>query len=312
MFFLIVCGFAVEAAIGPWIFLSLYFISALGGDLLDLYALADMSSTTPSVGASGAVSGVMAMYLALFRLRKIQFFYWVFIFVGYFRAPALVILPFYVGEELWNNYTRSGSSVAFLAHVGGFLSGSVFLGILYAIKPDIINHEYVEQDQTADPEREDLAKIYALIEKMRFAKALKAIELHQKTFGPDLDLSVLSVRLASELDLASAKARFLQLVSFRPANERELLNLVSVWTKEEEFRSALSRKQLTSLALTFATVDHVSLSEEIFKSLYDPEQPDSSLDVLARKLSLTYEKVKDKNKHALYGSIADKLIKEGM
>ena len=54
----------------------------------------DWSSTTPLVGASGAISGVMAMYLAVFRLKKIEFFYWFFFFVGYFRAPALLILPF--------------------------------------------------------------------------------------------------------------------------------------------------------------------------------------------------------------------------
>ena len=45
------------------------------------------------VGASGAISGVMAMYLGVFRFRKIEFFYWFYIFVGYFRAPALLILP---------------------------------------------------------------------------------------------------------------------------------------------------------------------------------------------------------------------------
>ena len=103
MFFLIICGFAVEAAIGHLRFLLFYLASGLTGGLL--FSIIDMSSTMPLVGASGAISGVMAMYLGVFRFKKIEFFYWFFIFVGYFRAPALLILPFYIGKELYDFFS---------------------------------------------------------------------------------------------------------------------------------------------------------------------------------------------------------------
>ena len=45
------------------------------------HVLVDLQSSVPLIGASGAVSGVMAMYLGIFRLKKIEFFYWFFVLV---------------------------------------------------------------------------------------------------------------------------------------------------------------------------------------------------------------------------------------
>ena len=86
--FLILTGFAVEAALGSLRFLGFYLLSGIGGGLL--YALLETSSIT-LVGASGSISGVMAMYVVLFQMRKIQFFYWFFIFTGYVRAAAIIL-----------------------------------------------------------------------------------------------------------------------------------------------------------------------------------------------------------------------------
>ena len=98
-------------------------------------------------GASGSISGVMAMYLAVFRLKKIEFFYWVLFFVGYFRAPALAILPFYFGKEVFNYMTMEGSNVAFMAHAGGVAAGAVLIGVALLLDRNMLNQEYIEEDQ---------------------------------------------------------------------------------------------------------------------------------------------------------------------
>ena len=123
MFFLVICGFAVEAAIGHLRFLLFYLFSGVVAGVS--HAAMDLDSSSVLIGASGSVSAVMAMYLGVFRFKKIEFFYWFFIFVGYFRAPALLILPFYIGKELVQFYTEAGSNVAFMAHAGGFVAGLV-------------------------------------------------------------------------------------------------------------------------------------------------------------------------------------------
>ena len=64
------------------------------------------------------------MYLALFRMRRIEFFYWLFVFVGYVRLPALVVLPLYIAKELYFYFADPASNVAFLAHAGGFVVGA--------------------------------------------------------------------------------------------------------------------------------------------------------------------------------------------
>ncbi|HHL31166.1 MAG TPA: rhomboid family intramembrane serine protease, partial [Oceanospirillales bacterium] len=145
MFFLIICGFAVEAAIGHLRFLLFYLASGVAGGLL--FAVMDLSSVQPLVGASGAISGVMAMYLGVFRFKKIEFFYWLFVFVGYFRAPALLILPFYIGKELFSYFSDSGTNVAFMAHAGGFIAGSLMMAIAYYLNPKMMNEAYIEEDQ---------------------------------------------------------------------------------------------------------------------------------------------------------------------
>lgn len=173
LFFLLVCGFAVEAAIGHWRFLAFYLTGGLVAGLA--HALLDLDSRIPLVGASGAVSAVMAMYLGVFRLRKIEFFYWIFVFVGYFRAPALFILPLYIGKELVDFFANPDSNVAFMAHAGGFAAGAALMAINLKLHPQSFNRDYVEADQTIDPLQQSLADIFKSLENFQFEAALKKI-----------------------------------------------------------------------------------------------------------------------------------------
>ena len=65
LFFLVICGFAVEAALGHWRFLGLYLLAGITGGAL--HTAFNLTEAIPLVGASGAISGTMAMYLGLFR-----------------------------------------------------------------------------------------------------------------------------------------------------------------------------------------------------------------------------------------------------
>jgi hypothetical protein len=71
MVFLFLFGFALEIAIGRGIFLLLYLCSGLGGTLL--YWMSVMGSDHGLLGASGAISGLMGMYIALYGLKKSTF-----------------------------------------------------------------------------------------------------------------------------------------------------------------------------------------------------------------------------------------------
>ncbi|TVP61645.1 MAG: rhomboid family intramembrane serine protease [Halomonadaceae bacterium] len=122
LLFLFLFGFTVERALGGGRFLLAYLLC---GSLAGLgYAGLSWQSQTPLVGASGSISGLMGMYLMLFGLRKIRFFYYVGVYFNYFRAPALVILPVWLGKELFDHWQGEATAVAHMAHVGGLVAGA--------------------------------------------------------------------------------------------------------------------------------------------------------------------------------------------
>ncbi len=128
MVVLFIVGYTVEAALGAWGFLALYLVGGLGAAVPDLLFAGDRVGY--SLGASGAISAVMAAYLVLFGLRKIRFFYWLIFVFGTVSWPALAILPVWIGNELLQRFVLDPhGQVNYLAHFGGFVSGALLAGL---------------------------------------------------------------------------------------------------------------------------------------------------------------------------------------
>lgn len=305
MFFLIVCGFAVEAALGHMRFLIFYLISGIAGGLL--YAAIDLSSATSLVGASGAISGVMAMYLGIFRLKKIEFFYWFFIFVGYFRAPALLLLLFYIGKELFAFYTDTNSNVAFMAHTGGFIAGSILLAVSFLINPKMLNQEYIEEDQSIDPIQEKLAKVYSRIENYSFDSALTNLQTIILEHGITFDLAVLRYNLLKIIKPSDYDNYLIDLLKMKPPTPFDIKKLESVWLENPLKQDLLDEDNTIKLGLNFATIEQLNSAEEIFKRLHENACQSQALGFLARKISIVYETSGRNTKQAQYEKFADKL-----
>ena len=128
MVVLFIAGYTVEASLGSLGFLALFLLGGLGACVPEL--VAPPAHNVTSLGASGAISAVMAAYLVLFGLRRIRFFYWFLFFFNTARWPALVILPVWLSNELLQRFVldRDGH-VNYLAHFGGFLTGAVLIGL---------------------------------------------------------------------------------------------------------------------------------------------------------------------------------------
>jgi membrane associated rhomboid family serine protease len=128
MLFLWIFGNNVEDRLGEIKFLVIYFAAGIAGSLLQV-AIAP-TSTVPMLGASGAISGILAAYVAYFpRARVLTFivpFFFVtlssYVFIGYWVAlNALQALL---------NIGASGGGIAFFAHIGGFASGLILALLL--------------------------------------------------------------------------------------------------------------------------------------------------------------------------------------
>lgn len=149
MVILALTGVAVEAAIGSLSFLVAYVLCGIVAGVF--FTLFNLQSFTPLVGASGSISGVMGMYVALYGMRKIRFFYSVIVYFGYFTAPALVILPVWVAWEVYNAVWGGVSNVAYIAHAGGLIAGG--LGMYFA-RPWLLQVEETYLDHLPDEDLE--------------------------------------------------------------------------------------------------------------------------------------------------------------
>ncbi len=121
MLFLWIFGNNVEDRLGPVLFAAFYLITGLVA--FGAHFAADPGSTTPIVGASGAIAGLMGAYLVFWPHARITTLV-TFVVVS---IPAWVVL---VGWLVMQFFTAPGSQVAWVAHVGGFVSGALFAMML--------------------------------------------------------------------------------------------------------------------------------------------------------------------------------------
>jgi membrane associated rhomboid family serine protease len=305
MIFLIICGFAVEAAIGHLKFLAFYLISGVVAGLL--FSWMDFSSTTPLVGASGSISGVMAMYLGVFRFKKIEFFYWFIVFVGYFRAPAMLILPVYIGKELYYYFNNEGSNVAFMAHAGGFIAGSVLMILAYLINPKMLNEEYIEEDQDIPKIQTELALIYDYLSKFKLNSALKTLDEFIQRNGASFDLIKLRFSILKMKKSQKYRDEMVKLLSMQRLNKSELNQIHDIWNENPDDQNTLNDNDLFTFAWSMANNKHFNTAEIIFEKLYQSPQKHQSLCNLARKLSNIYDKRKDNFKKDKYTQIVNEL-----
>ena len=124
MIFLWIVGCMLEMGLGRLKYVGLYII----GGLMAVwgYWLVYMESTMPLVGASGSIAGLMGAYAVLFNKKKVKIFYSLGFYFNYLRIPAIILLPIWIGNELYQLFFGGDSHVAYAAHLGGLIGGSLF------------------------------------------------------------------------------------------------------------------------------------------------------------------------------------------
>jgi len=127
MFFLWMFGESVETALGHVLTLICYFICGAFGT--GLHYLVNARSAIPCVGASGAISGMVGMYMVFFPTAKmdLQFYLWWF-HVGTMRTSAVIAVMAWLGEQsllgFIAKFTAWHFGIGFMAHVAGLPAGA--------------------------------------------------------------------------------------------------------------------------------------------------------------------------------------------
>jgi membrane associated rhomboid family serine protease len=124
MLFLAIFGDNVEDAMGHVRYIVFYLACGYAGDLA--YFLSDMHSTVPAVGASGAISGVIAAYVMIRPCAKVE----VLLLMVAVAAPAYLVIGFYAATQVWSVMTNLHDGVAYWAHIGGIVMGAALVPLL--------------------------------------------------------------------------------------------------------------------------------------------------------------------------------------
>jgi membrane associated rhomboid family serine protease len=132
MWGLYIFGDNVEDRLGHFGYLLFYLASGLGAAFTHLAF--NLNSQVPTVGASGAIAGVMGAYFILYP--KARVLVW-FFFIFFFWVPAWLVLGIWFIGQLLNGAasalspaTGNVGGVAFWAHVGGFVTGLLLIKIM--------------------------------------------------------------------------------------------------------------------------------------------------------------------------------------
>jgi len=126
MLYLWIFGNNVEDRFGHFGFAAFYVTCGIAACLAQMLATA--SATIPSLGASGAIAGVLGGYLVLFPGAVVVTIIPVFFFIEVARLPAYLVIIFWFVVQLASalvslGHTASAGGVAWFAHIGGFVAG---------------------------------------------------------------------------------------------------------------------------------------------------------------------------------------------
>lgn len=127
MWVLWIFGDNVEDRLGHLKYLGFYLLSGIAAALLHIFT--NLNSPVPTIGASGAIAGVMGAYFRFFPHARVETLIPPFFFGPFFELPAILFLGFWFLLQFYNgalSLTGRGhgfGGVAWWAHVGGFVFG---------------------------------------------------------------------------------------------------------------------------------------------------------------------------------------------
>lgn len=141
MIFLWIVGCILEMGCGRFLYTGIYLLGGLAA--VCFFWLLNMKSGTPLVGASGAIAGLMGTFTILYGKEKVKVFLSLGFYFIYKKMPGIALLPFWIGNEIYQLFFGGASSVAYTAHIGGLIGGSI-LAFLVLRFTNLVNRDIFE------------------------------------------------------------------------------------------------------------------------------------------------------------------------
>jgi membrane associated rhomboid family serine protease len=159
MLYLFIFGNNIEDALGHVKFLVFYIVCGVLAALSQVFY--SPNSIIPTLGASGAIAGVLGGYLLLFPRHAVNTLVFLGIFITTVRVPAFILLGFWIISQFFSQWTQSmkteitgqeSGGVAYLAHIGGFVAGLILIKLFRPHPtPDDYNGPGMRRPRTYGP-----------------------------------------------------------------------------------------------------------------------------------------------------------------
>lgn len=137
MWFLWIFGDNVEDSMGHGRYIIFYLLCGVGAGVVHL--ITNIQSTVPTIGASGAIAGIMGAYMVLYPRGRVLTLIPIFIFFQFIEIPAVVFLLIWILIQTFQGVLTlgmaAGGGVAWWAHIGGFAIGAIFIFLFRKRRP---------------------------------------------------------------------------------------------------------------------------------------------------------------------------------
>ncbi|MDM7914635.1 MAG: rhomboid family intramembrane serine protease [Candidatus Eisenbacteria bacterium] len=141
MLFLWIFGNNVEDRLGSIRFLFFYLLCGVAAGLV--HFATDPASRIPTIGASGAISGVLGAYAVLFPRARIRTLVILIFYITIVELPALLWVALWFLAQLFGGFASrgAGGGVAWFAHIGGLFAGIALLVLFRPIRRPVPRQE---------------------------------------------------------------------------------------------------------------------------------------------------------------------------
>lgn len=228
MIFLWLSGCMLEMGTSRLLYSLTYLVTGIFSALF--FWIFNLSSMIPLVGASGAIAGLMGAFSLLFGRKKIRVFLSLGFYFNYVKTPAILLLPLWVGNECYQLFFSGESSVAYIAHIGGLISGAgISLANLKWIRA--VNTESLE-DEAEDRVPGLVEKALTHVENLEMEKGAKLLE---DALATDPDNKAVMIHLYNVRKMAPEKPEFhtisRKLISHLIQNTSDAENITKTFTE---------------------------------------------------------------------------------
>ncbi|MCB9654795.1 MAG: rhomboid family intramembrane serine protease [Deltaproteobacteria bacterium] len=263
MFFLYLAGTTIEDHWGRWRFLLLY----LAGGIVAAFAyrLMNPGSDVPLVGASGAIATAMGAFFVQFARTPIKFFYaiWFFVFrAGTFSAPAWVVLPLWLAQQLVSLSAEAADGVGYSAHAGGFLFGAAIAGGVRLLGWDRHFDEEVERAAGGWSEDPRYLESVAQRDAQDYAAALRTVSAFLRQSPGHLKAKELAFELACEVGDASIINKLAPTVLPRWAKD-DPQRALSIYLRWDATFPPMDERLLVAVLTAAAKLGNLDVAQEI-------------------------------------------------